>query len=302
MTGEEREQDEQGQAPGAAAPRAVVVAVDAARLDLYARTLRMAQIPSRTTLDLDEAEALLTTVQPSVLVLDHGLPRLYILRLYGLVREALDGPRVKVLFVGQDGETGPDDYYLPGEPSPLGVAAQVGEMVAEADAAAASGVAAAPTDDAAVSEPAVDPAVGPDDRVPEPPEPAAVADADGRAAELVGAGAAGSRVAGSGDAASAGAAPVPSAIPAPPVESAPPRKRRRFDVIMFRVGMVLLILGGLLAFIRPESFTLPMSPPPTVAPPTVAPAPPTPAPAASPSPAALFEDAVLRLRISERSR
>ena len=100
-------------------PRAVVVAVDPARLDLYARTLRIAQIPSRATLDLDEAAELLTTVQPSVLVLDHGLPRLYILRLYGMVRGPVEGPRVKVLFVGQDGVEGPDDYYLPGEPSPV---------------------------------------------------------------------------------------------------------------------------------------------------------------------------------------
>ena len=66
---------------------------------------------------------------------------------------------------------------------------------------------------------------------------------------------------------------------------------------MFRVGMVLLIIGGLLAFVWPESFTLPMTPPPTVAP-----APPTQPPAASPSPAARFEDALLRLRVSERPR
>ena len=142
MTGDEREHDEQGQPPAVEPPRAVVVAVDPARLDLYSRTLRMAQVPTRATLDLDEAEALLIEHQPSVLVLDHGLPRIYILRLFGLVRETLDGPRVKVLFVGQEaGQNGdsspanPDDYYLPGEPSPLGVAAQVIDMMAEADAA-----------------------------------------------------------------------------------------------------------------------------------------------------------------------
>ena len=271
-------------------PRAVVVAVDPARLDLYARTLRIAQIPSRATLDLDEAAELLTTVQPSVLVLDHGLPRLYILRLYGMVRGPVEGPRVKVLFVGQDGVEGPDDYYLPGEPSPLGVAAQVGEMVAEADEASAARAAVATDDaqtDAAVAErePQAEtyPAPVPDERA------AQIFDEDDREAELAGVGVA-----------SAGPGTPPAAtseIPAPPVESRPPPKRRRFDVLMFRIGMVLLIIGGLLAFIRPESFTLPMSPPPTVVP-----AAPTPVPGASPSPAALVDDAALWSRLVERPR
>ena len=58
------------------------------------------------------------------------------------------------------------------------------------------------------------------------------------------------------------------------------RSRRRIDVMLFRIGMVLLILGGLLAFVRPQTFSLPMNVPPVSAPAT-----PTSAPAASPSPA-----------------
>ena len=279
MTGDEREQDFPGQPPVAEPPRAVVVAVDAARLDLYARTLRMAQMPTRATLDLDEAEALLIEHQPSVLVLDHGLPRIYILRLYGLVRETLDGPRVKVLFVGQagsqDGDSSPDDYYLPGEPSPLGVAAQVIEMVAEADAA-----------DAANDQPDMPP-VDATDEAYASPSPATSTDeqvtagaddeGDDRARELVGAGVAGAAVGGPATAAPADAA----ASSTPELPARPARPRRRFDVMMFRIGMVLLILGGLLAFVRPQTFSLPMTPPPTVVP-----ASPTQPPAASPSPAA----------------
>jgi hypothetical protein len=286
VTGDEREHDEQGQPPAVEPPRAVVVAVDPARLDLYARTLRMAQVPTRATLDLDEAEALLIEHQPSVLVLDHGLPRIYILRLFGLVRETLEGPRVKVLFVGQeasqDGDSSSDDYYLPGEPSPLGVAAQVIDMVAEADAASTEPPPATGPQSEMESEEAVGPVLAPAalDAAANVNE---TGDHEDRAPELVGAG--------------AGAPAASASIPEPPGTGAPARPRRRFDVIMFRVGMILLILGGLLAFVRPESFTLPMTPPPTVAP-----APPTQPPAASPSPAALFEDAVLRLRVSERPR
>jgi hypothetical protein len=244
----------------------------------------MAQVPTRATLDLDEAEALLIEVQPAVLVLDHGLPRIYILRLYGLVRETLEGPRVKVLFVGQeasqDGDSSPDDYYLPGEPSPLGVAEQVSDMVAEADAANADPALSAD------EKPAAEPEADTSPTADEPFAAAADDESDDRSPELVGAGV-GAGVAGA----------AATSIPEPPVASAPPRPRRRFDVMMFRVGMVLLIIGGLLAFVRPETFTLPMTPPPTVGP-----AAPTPAPAASPSPAALYEDAVLRLSISERPR
>lgn len=274
MTDEGRGQDPHGQLPNTERPRAVVVAVDPARLTLYARTLRLADVPNLATLDLDEAEQLLIEHQPSVLVLDYGLPRVYILRLYGLVREGMGRPHIKVLFVGQAGDAGSDgggaegadDYYLPGEPSPLGVAAQVCEMVADAGAPSAAMAATPGAPD--VQSPLLDAArAGSADRpkgdISAPaPEPA-----------LAGVAAAGSANV-PGDEASSDAPPVA------------PKKGRRLDVLMFRIGMVLLILGGLLAFIRPESFTLPMS-----APPTLVPAQPTQPPTASPSPAAyLFPD------------
>jgi CheY-like chemotaxis protein len=261
VTDDERGQVPSGQRPIQERPRAVVVAVDSARLALYARTLRLAEVPHLATLDLGEAEQLLIQHQPNVLVLDYGLPRIYILRLYGLVREGLDGPRVKVLFVGQagdsgsdgGGEGGSDDYYLPGEPSPLGVAAQVCEMIAQTDAAA----------DATPLATADHPQADDQTTSPTGGEPVA-------------------RPGGGQELALAGAA-----ITHAPAEDPPkaPKQRRRLDVLMFRIGIVLLILGGLLAFIRPESFSLPMSAPPVTAPPTAAPTLP---PVASPSPAAVL--------------
>jgi len=268
-------------------PRVVVVAVDAARLGLYAATLRMAGVPARSTLNVDEATEILTEHQPSVLVLDHGLPRLVIFRLYGKVRAAAADPRVKVLFVGQEGKTVPDDHYLPGEPSPLTVAALVRDLVAEADVAAAQRTPDAPTDDlpAWLAEP---------DRSDAPAEtsaPTASLPTTTPTSTSV------DEVA-TDDVIRDAREPEPAAVgvaAATVVAEPPTRPRRRLDVLIFRIGMVLLIIGGVLAYVRPESFTLPM-----LAPPTVVPAAPTPAPAVSPSPspAARFDDAVLRFGVA----
>lgn len=250
--------DEQAQEAQESSPRAVVVAADRARLDLYARTLRLAEVPTRATLDLDEAEAILTELRPSVLVLDYGLPRVYLMRLNGLVRGELDGPRVKVLFVGQDGESDDDDYFLPGQPSPLGVAAQVVEMVAAADDAAA-------TEDGGAGESAATLEDSPDAPSSVIAGPWPPRDRETESDGLMAAGV-------------AAAAPADTSTATP--DSARARSRRRIDVMLFRIGMVLLILGGLLAFVRPQTFSLPMNVPPVSAPAT-----PTSAPAASPSPA-----------------
>src|SRR5204863_857499 len=51
-------------------------------------------------------------------------------RLYGLVREDDGGPPVQVVFVGQDGEGGRGDHYLPGDRAPSTVAAHVASLVA----------------------------------------------------------------------------------------------------------------------------------------------------------------------------
>ena len=116
----------------------VVVAADADRLGEYQDALRRAQVPTRATVDADEAEAFLSGLSPDVLVLDRGLPRLILFRLYGLVREDPNEPPVQVVFVGQEGETGPGDDYLPGDPSPSNVAERVTELLASASTAPAT--------------------------------------------------------------------------------------------------------------------------------------------------------------------
>ncbi|MGE3913517.1 MAG: hypothetical protein AB7K36_29470 [Chloroflexota bacterium] len=260
--------------------RAVVVAVDAARLALYAATLRMAEVPTRATLDVDEAESFVRAVEPAVLVLDHGLPRMTVFRLYGMVRGATSGPRVKVLFVGQEGETIPDDLYLPGEPSPLAVAAQVSELVAEADAQAQAAAHPAPMPPTAEHQAVAERAdVESDMSAPPAGTVPHLDESEGREPELAGV-----------------AAPAVSPERAEPPPDQPRPGDRRVGVWMFRLGMLLLIIGGLLAFIRPETFSLPM-----MAPPVSAPATPTPAP--SPSPAARADaSGLIRLARSDDIR
>jgi CheY-like chemotaxis protein len=177
--------------------RVVVVTTDAERLRQYSAALPAAGIAARATLDVDEAAALVHRHPPDVLVLDHGLPRLVSFQLYGIVREDGGEPRVRVVFVGQDGATDSDDHFLPGEPSPSAVVELVSNLAARADAVTAHLPRPAPT-------------VG-DQQVP----------------------------------------------------------ARRLDIVMIRVGLVLLILGAILFLVR-ASWS-----PPALTPPTVVPATPT---------------------------
>ena len=252
-----------GQTVSNATSNVVVVAADADRLGQYEDALRKVQVPTRGTVDADEAESFLTGLSPDVLVLDRGLPRLTLFRLYGLVREDPNEPPVQVVFVGQEGETGPGDHYLPGDPSPSNVAARVTELLASA---------------------------APSSAPPEPVRPAASPSTAG-AATAASAAAAGAAAAGSA-AAAAGSAPTTAARapeaatteaqPATPVTNgvngdavaaesaaaaaeeedeapaeAPARAGRRLDVILIRVGLVLLILGALLILIQSDAFPRP---------------------------------------------
>jgi len=212
----------------------VVVSVEQSRLAQYRAALRMAGVTAALTDNVDEAEDWLRDRLPSALILDQGLPRLTVLRLYGLVRgeESMQG--IAVLFVGQEGTGSAEDHYLPADASPLAVAAEAQRL------AAAPGQA----------EPA-------DDEVPPPQRPAGPPEAVTIDAEAV---------------------PVERAAP---TNLAPAPSGRRLDVILFRVGIALLILGGAAIWLRPES-----SPSPLAAP-TAVPATPT-RPPASPSPAALL--------------
>ena len=80
------------------APADVVVAADADRLGEYEDALSKARVATRATLDADEAEALVAGLNPDVLALDRGLPRLILFRLYGLVREDASETPIQVVF------------------------------------------------------------------------------------------------------------------------------------------------------------------------------------------------------------
>ena len=262
----------------------VVVASDADRLGQYEDALRRVQIPTRATLDADEAETFLSGLSPDVLVLDRGLPRLVLFRLYGMVRADASETPVQVVFVGQDGETGPDDHYLPGDPSPSNVAERVTQLLASANAtpetataddaapdlaASVGGAATAPTEQPAESARSAAPvAVG-----------AAASSAAAADAASSGAPAAADVAATNGVASDAVADKADNADGA----EAPKRAGRRLDVIMIRVGLVLLILGALLILIQSDAF------PPALVPPGSAPATPTRRPAASPTPGAFLD-------------
>jgi hypothetical protein len=261
MTGGEQSQVEDGRTrpdePVSAGPvssgpvsdgpvKVVVVARDSARQVQYEASLRVAGTPTHATADPDTGADLLVQHHPSVLVLDSGLPRLALFRLYGLARQDEGTPPTQVVFVGQDDDTGPDDHYLPGDPSPSGVAVQVSTLIArlEEDAAGQHNGPALST-------------------------PAAARATSERTAPAAG-------------------ATVPPTVgtadqPASDAEPAAGGKRtsgRRLDVMLVRVGLVLLILGGLLFLLQMQ-----MSSGPLVAP-TPAPAAPTRRPSPSPSPSA----------------
>lgn len=260
---------------GSGAPRVIVVGTDAGRLAQYQAALGLAQVLCRTTLDTHEAEALIAGDPAGhvleVLVLDLGVSRLALLQLYGQARSREGGADVQVLFVGQEGDTGPDDHFLPGEPSPVTVSSWVSDLlagvpetpaldlglddvpvtgvgsgagVAVADEPAhdderalllADAASAAPTDAVAPVEPTDAGAPDPTLRV----QPVAVAAATGIAA---------------------GAAPVPPAPPAPE-EARAQASGQRLHVVIVRIGLVLLVLGALLLLVRLEWNPPTMSPP-----------------------------------------
>jgi hypothetical protein len=231
-----------GQTVSSAPANVVVVATDGERLGQYEAALRKAQISTKATLDADEAEALVASLSPDVLVLDRGLPRLVLFRLYGLVREDASETPVQIVFVGQEGETGPGDHYLPGEPSPSIVAERVAQLLPSAGPASTTDQG----DNADVARGSAAPAPG-------------IAPTDDTAAE------------GTAEA------------------DAPKKSGRRLDVILIRVGLVLLILGALLILIQSDAF------PPSLTPPAMAPATPTHRPTASPKPGAFLDDAGARV-------
>ena len=262
--------------PSGAGPLGVVVvSTEPSRLTQYRAALRMAGVTALLTDDTDEAEGWVQDRLPAALVLDQGLPRVTVFRLYGLVRDNAWARGISVLFVGQEGEGGPGDYYLPADASPLAVAAQAQELAREAERAnqaeaASKAAAAANIADGAADAPAVIEASD-DAATSDLPRVAAVSAAAASGAQTT--------------SAATTAEPTPATDAEEPVVAT--RSGRRLDVILFRSGLVLLILGAAMIFLRPEASTSPVPPP------TVAPATPTRLPAASPSPAAYFGSAGL---------
>jgi CheY-like chemotaxis protein len=228
--------------------KVLVVARDSARQVQYEASLRVAGTPSLATADPDTGADLLVQHHPSVLVLDSGLPRLALFRLYGLARQDERTPPTQVVFVGQDDDTGPDDHYLPGDPPPSAVAVQVSTLIARLE----------------------------EDAADDHDEPA----------RAVGATAASSAVQAPSTTESARLAAAPAsaadrpAADATPTTEAPRKPGRRLDVMLVRIGLVLLILGGLLFLLQMQ-----MSSGPLIAP-TPATAAPTRPPSPSPSPGA----------------
>jgi hypothetical protein len=268
MTGGERSQVEDGRTRPDGPVKVIVVARDGTRQVQYEASLRVAATPALATADPDAGADLLVQHHPAVLVLDSGLPRLALFRLYGLAREE-GPPAVQVVFVGQDDDTGPDDHYLPGDPSPSRVAVQVSTLISRLDEDA----------DGEHDAPAAAPAVPPPAT---PIRPVQAAGSDDEPAAAVGPA--------SASAAMTGAAATTAAASSTTVEQAPaaddeaaaaPARRpgRRLDVMLVRIGLVLLILGGLLFLLQMQ-----MSQGPLVTP-TLAPAAPPPRSSPSPSPA-----------------
>jgi hypothetical protein len=199
----------------------VVVAADHVRRSLYESALDPARISARITVDADEAGLMIGDAAPDVLVLDCGLRRLVLFRLYSLVRaDATDRP-TQVVFVGQGGDTGPDDHYLPGEPSALEVVARVTELLEHARPATV--------------------ASAPDPRGEAPASTTGAGAAPVEAASVP----ATATMAGTATDGASDAVPVE-----PVVDAAPMRSRPRLDALLIRIGLVLLILGALMFFAR----------------------------------------------------
>ena len=239
------------QAVSDAPANVVVVAADGERLGQYESALQQARVQMKATLDADEAETLVADLSPDVLVLDRGLPRLVLFRLYGLAREDAGESQVKIVFVGQEGDTGPDDHYLPGEPSPSTVAERVAQLLPSA-AAQPEAVVAPRAEPAAPVHQVAPHAVDTDaDSVEAPAVNTASSVATATAAVPVAAGAPAADVVAEGDEAAA--------------VDGPTRAGRGLDVVLIRIGLVLLILGALLVLIQSDAF-----PPAVMAPSTPA--------------------------------
>ena len=300
------EQDGHGEMPPlTGAARVVVVGSDEERIAQYQAALGLAQVPFRTTLDTAEAETLIGELPLEVLVLDLGLPRLALLQLYSQARSLKGGSDVQVLFVGQDGDTGPDDHFLPGEPSPVTVSSWVSDLVAgvteppaldlglddsparTADVADVAVVDEVPVVASVVLEgidedpPAADDAPRSVDVPPQADhattpgaavadeEPAILSDGDGAPdTGTVAAGAGAASAIGPGE--TAAEHPVPG--PSPDQPEAP---SRRTYVVLVRIGLVLLVLGALLMLVRLE-WNPPAITPPAAVPTAVPDAAPTP--------------------------
>lgn len=262
----------------------LVVTNDAARLSRVGAALRMARMDARLVLEIDEAETVLTEEHPLVLVLDQGLPRLATFRLYGLARADESDPPIQIVFVGQTGEAVAGDHYLASDTSPLALAARVRDLMIR-PVRATPPAADAPREPAPPPPP-MDPLEATQTRVdvqsaPAPPEPPAPVEIPPPPAAPSPLQATEEARPGIGEA----AGPEPIQQPAPAIPVVRPRPGgRRLDVVLFRVGIVLLIIGGLLLFLRPDGV------PQALTPPTLAPATPT-QPPASPSPAAILPPA-----------
>jgi hypothetical protein len=260
----------------------VVVSTDPGRMSQYRMALRMAGVTAALTDDVDEAERWLRERVPVALILDQGLPRITVFRLYGLIRENEWAHDISVIFVGQEGAGGSADHYLPADASPLDVAEQAQQLAAREEPSAPP-AAAPPTGAPPTAAPAAPARPDVVDVPAEPVAPAGAAPAERNAPGVGGMAAASAGAAAAGDRAAAADRPTsgdaPAAEPESPADAAVAGSGRRLDVILFRIGLVLLILGAALVFLRPEA-----SNSPAVAP-TAAPATPTRAPGASPSPA-----------------
>jgi hypothetical protein len=234
------------------APAVVVVASDGERLEQYRSAFQAAEIQARATLDADEAASLVADLSPRVLVLDRGLPRLALFRLYGLVREETAEVPAQIVFVGQEGDTGSDDHYLAGETAPSAVVERVARLVATD----ASGAATVRPADHAPRESAAAPS---DETIALSSQPSQAGD-DARSAPASAATAPAATTA----AASSSAAPATADDAAADAAStdAPGRSGRRLDVILIRVGLALLILGALLMLIQSAAFPTSVTAPP----------------------------------------
>lgn len=188
----------------------MVVAADDERRSQYESALQLARLSARVTVDAGAAESAIGDAAPDVLVLDRGLRRLVLFRLFSLVRaDAADRP-TQVVFVGQDGDTGPDDHYLLGEPSAQAVVARVSELLGRERPVTGVSAPEAPV------------------AAPVPPTGAAP----------------GAAMAGvEGDA----AVPVTTE---PATDAVSMRSRHRIDVILIAISLVLLILGALLIYMQ----------------------------------------------------